>query len=484
MNLNYTFIKKNTFLIEYFIFILIISFPLFYKLGNPIIELWDESRNANNAIEMLKNHNYIVRYFNGSPDMWEVKPPLLIWFQVICFKFFGINEFALRFPSAFFTFALINIIIYFFHKEFKLRFVGYTVGLIIVSSQGYIDRHIARTGDHDATLVFFIFTSVLCFYKYITSNKNSSKYLIIGTIFLLLGTLTKSIVSIMFLPGIFVFLLYKKKFISTLKNPYFYISLIIYIGCIGFYYLYREYINPGYLKTVWNEELFPRYGNSSISSLYYINNFFESRFVPWIFILPFSIVFILITSKNAIKDLVILLSITGAIYLYVISNGSKNLWYDALLYPIFAIIISLSFYYFYTLISSKYPLYKYIIPIIFGILFIFPYTTISYRIFKENDKPSNSEIYSIPYFLRNKTNNNKKYTIIYNGYDAHILFYSKIWNQKNKPLKIKKNINTLHEHEYVIASEKKIKDKIENLYDFDIIEKKYMANIYYIKHKK
>ena len=82
------------------IILILASVPLFKDLGKDSLRMWDESRLAINAYEMYYNHQWLTTYFGGQPDLWNTKPPLMIWMQVISMKIFGINEFALRFPSA------------------------------------------------------------------------------------------------------------------------------------------------------------------------------------------------------------------------------------------------------------------------------------------------------------------------------------------------------------------------------------------------
>lgn len=58
-----------------------IAVPLFGHLDTLPLRLWDESRLAINAYEMMKDGDLIVTHFNGQPDMWNTKPPLMIWCQ-------------------------------------------------------------------------------------------------------------------------------------------------------------------------------------------------------------------------------------------------------------------------------------------------------------------------------------------------------------------------------------------------------------------
>ncbi len=79
MNNWKNFFLKNILDIIFIFSILILCYIIFFRhLGEFTIRIWDEGRNATNALEMLKTGNPIVTYFNGQPDMWNVKPPLHI----------------------------------------------------------------------------------------------------------------------------------------------------------------------------------------------------------------------------------------------------------------------------------------------------------------------------------------------------------------------------------------------------------------------
>src|ERR1700730_8648375 len=43
------------------------------------LQLWDESRNANNALEIARYGHWLVPTYKRGPDHWNTKPPLLIW---------------------------------------------------------------------------------------------------------------------------------------------------------------------------------------------------------------------------------------------------------------------------------------------------------------------------------------------------------------------------------------------------------------------
>jgi len=89
---------------KYVLLLLLISIPIFQHLGSQAIRLFDEARLANNAYEMYHSGFSLVTTYSGEPDMWNTKPPLLIWLQVLSMKVAGINETGLRLPSAFAAF--------------------------------------------------------------------------------------------------------------------------------------------------------------------------------------------------------------------------------------------------------------------------------------------------------------------------------------------------------------------------------------------
>src|SRR5688572_13968954 len=89
---------------KYIALALLIYVPVFGYLDIQPLRTWDESRIAINALEMLENGDWIATYYSGVPDNWNTKPPLLIWLQVILMKTIGVNEVAIRLPSAFAAF--------------------------------------------------------------------------------------------------------------------------------------------------------------------------------------------------------------------------------------------------------------------------------------------------------------------------------------------------------------------------------------------
>jgi 4-amino-4-deoxy-L-arabinose transferase-like glycosyltransferase len=150
-----------------FVFLLAVAFPALYEIGEVAIYNWDEGRNAMNAYEMYHNGNYIVRTIHGQPETYETKPPMLVWLQVLGFHLFGFNEYAIRFPSVLAVFGTLGLFLFFSKRVLHTWQIGVFASLALVSAGGYMRFHVARTGDHDALLLFFLLGGLLFFFRWI-----------------------------------------------------------------------------------------------------------------------------------------------------------------------------------------------------------------------------------------------------------------------------------------------------------------------------
>lgn len=329
--------------------ILIISvlcyLTFFHHLEEFTIRIWDEGRNAVNALEMMKTHNPIVTYFNNIPDMWNTKPPLHIWIVTIMYKIFGVNELALRLPSAISATLVVLLIFLFGLKVLKNRWIGFLGSLIILSSMGFPDLHIGRTGDYDALLVLFIFLGALSFFVYL--EKKINKYLYFSGLFLALAVLTKGIAGLLIVPGIVLYVLLSGNLIKLIKSKLFWKTILLFLLIVGGYYVIREFLNHGYLVAVWREEIWSRskenLGANGNDFWYYWKLFSNFRFQKWIYLIPISIITVLVTKNKTIKRFTLFAYIVSVSYFLIISKtGTKQMWYDSQLYPFMSLLAAIT----------------------------------------------------------------------------------------------------------------------------------------------
>lgn len=133
---------------------------LFCKLDNMDIVSWDEARHGVSAFEMLESGNYVVNTYDGSPDYYNLKPPLAFATMMAGFSLFGANVFGLRVFSSIATLLTIVIIMYACKKNGNY-FVSLIAAAVLITSRTFIAHHNARSGDADALFILF-YTAAVC----------------------------------------------------------------------------------------------------------------------------------------------------------------------------------------------------------------------------------------------------------------------------------------------------------------------------------
>jgi len=471
----------------YLLVLLLIYFPIFGFLDVLPIRIWDESRLALNAIEMSFNNDFIVTYFDGKPDMWNTKPPLLIWLQVIGIKVFGYSEVALRLPSALAAFLTCSLIFYTLTKYVKSSIFGFISAFILLTSIGFIGIHSSRTGDYDSLLALFTTASTLSFFLFLESKKNKYIYAFFGL--LAVGILTKSIAGLFFLPGLFLYVLVTKNVFIILRNKHFYFGVLIFVTVTFGYYLIRESQNNGYLLAVWNNELGGRFSNAlennNQSFWYYYDNLLNRRYAYWFLLIPVGIAVGLLNKNSRIKRITTLSTLLVLTYILIISSAKTKLaWYDVPMYPFLAILSTNGIYLIYSILKDTNISNKFISLNILPVLFLFiigvqPYREIMHLTYKPVEV-SWSKIYRISYHLKNLLDKDLPLDfdyILYDGYHAHIDYYVTLLGQQNKSTKLM-TISKLKENDIVIVAQQKLIDELEDHFEFEIVKETTQIKIY------
>lgn len=155
----------------------------------PLFDL-DEGAFSEATREMLVGGDYITTYLNG--ELRFDKPILIYWFQLLSVKLFGLNEFALRLPSAI-AGALWAGAIYWFVKRLIDSQTAFLAALFMVVSLQI--NTIAKAAIADALLNLFIVLTMFLLYLYYIHREN--RYLYGAFLAVGLGVLTKGPVAIM-----------------------------------------------------------------------------------------------------------------------------------------------------------------------------------------------------------------------------------------------------------------------------------------------
>ena len=453
--------------------------PVFGYLDTLPIRIWDEARIAINAYEMFNNGDFIVTHFDGEPDMWNTKPPLLIWIQVFFMEILGVNELAVRLPSAIAAFFTCTTLLFFSRMYLKKPWFGFIAVFVLITSHGYINVHSARTGDYDALLTLFTTLSGLLFFSY--CEKQNSKHLYLFFLFTALAVLTKSITGLLFLPAMLIYSLIRRKLIPLLKNKHFYIGLFLFLGLVLGYYLLREANNPGYIAAVQKNELGGRYlqvvENHHQGFWYYCNNLIDFQLSAWYLLVPCGLIAGFVVKNQRVNRITLFSFLMIVTFLLVISTSKTKLeWYDVPLYPFLAIVIAVFIVYVFDLlqnlkwINQRLPVN--VAPFVFLLLIgITPYQRILDKTFKPEEYGWDEDFYEIGYFLKDavkgKYNLNNQY-LLYDGYNAHNLFYLKILNDEGVQIAFK-DWRNLSPMDITIACQNQVKQYIKKHYKHEII---------------
>lgn len=469
---------------------IILYFPLFLHLEKLPMRIWDEARLAVNACEMHLNHNYLVTYFDGKPDMWNTKPPLMIWIQTFLIKIFGVCELAIRLPSAIAAFFTAVLLIYFSKRFLTDAWFGIIAGLMLITSFGYVHHHGTRTGDYDSLLTLITTTYCLAYFIFLESGKQ--KYMHLFFLGLTFAVLTKSIQGLLFLPALAIYsFTIKGKVAQLLKNKWFYFDAAFFILIIAGYYLSRENFNPGYLQAVSENELGGRYLKSPEGHdhefLFYYNSLIDLRYSYWYLLFIPGILFAFFKKNKIIRRIVIFSAINVTTYLLIISTAKTKLeWYDLPLYPFLCIVGANAIYWFFSYLKENNTLNRKLkinfIPMIFLILiFLKPYERIINKVYTPQE--NEADFYRISYFLRElikDPNPDRTYDICWDNHDkSHILFYVHMLNDKGKKCSMR-DCRYLKPGEKVVAIQDHEKEFIEKFYTYEILETYYHVKTYKI----
>jgi 4-amino-4-deoxy-L-arabinose transferase-like glycosyltransferase len=315
-----------------------------HQITRPGIYTWDESRQAVNAIEMLINGDVLITHFNGSPDLWNTKPPLLIWLMTLSMSLFGPNVVAIRLPSALAALGTVLVL-----ADFCLRYLrdwrkACLSGFIITTSVGFIGYHVASTADYDALLVFWETLYCFLFFKYLEDEQKHWK-LYLSAICLCGALLTKGIAGSLCLPGLAIYALWKRKFIRLIKNYRLYGVLLLVVAVVGGYYLLREQASTGFLQAVFTNEVSGRYLQAAEDHdgpiTYYYSLLIESQFVPWVYALPLCLLIGLFNRNVRIREVMIFCTVCSFVFLMLISTAhTKISWYSAPVIPFLSLIVA------------------------------------------------------------------------------------------------------------------------------------------------
>ena len=435
---------------------------------------WDESMFAVNTYEMMHNGKFFSAYFDGRPDLWNTKPPLTSWCQIIFVKLFGYNELALRLPSAIAAGLSVIFLFLFMVKTFDIIWAWLSI-LILLTSYGFINFHTARTADSDSLLTFFLLIGNINFLNYFLVN--NKRHIFIFFVFISLAFATKLYAALLFSPAYLIILIHQKKLKKFIFNRAFLSGIILFlVSGIGLLYL-REMDAPGYLKEVLFKDagrIYKTVENHNEPPTFYFDLLFNLRFSTWsvLFIIGSLCAFLSKdkTEKNVLLNLFILVSV----YLAIISfSVTKLQWYDMPVYPYLSVIAAYPIFLLFKTPSfeNRFTYFRSTIFLI-AIIFAYPYyimfnksqgNTISNG---ERDNESNERYI----FRRSKENTNLDgIKVYYYGHKGSLLFYKYKLAEQNQKIELC-NTDTFTINDKVLVCNDSLIYMLNNKFKFSVID--------------
>lgn len=447
------------------------------NLSASVFYDWDETRHAENALTMLRTGNYITPYFDGKPDMWNFKPPFSTWLITFGFRMFGANEFGLRFFSALFATLTIGLV-YFFGREIKGRLAGLTAGLVLLSVHAYTGFHSGRTGDPDALVIFFMTASLFLFYLY--EKKNRDYLLLLLSVSLALGFMTKNLVGLIPLGAMFFYSWYKgslKKYVSWKTLQCVIIFLLLTIP-----WLVLRYLDNGkeFVFKVLTYDIMKRGGqvieNHPGDLSYYFNIVSKDMWYLATILLVILAFYSYQTIKRKNSRIVLVLFSFLTIFLAFTIAKSKLEWYILPVYPFASLLIG----FFISDMKEKFNIKYEIIAIVIFVMLLFPIADsikVTNNPYLDSDVKSYREL--IPEF---KKMGNVWYYGNYEGnkgdFRQALLFTLKA-NIKGELLHYKNaSAVELRRGEYIVTVKKDFAGIFSNRTDLELIKKQGNAHIF------
>lgn len=225
-----------------------------YVDGQPLpIQLWDESRVVVNALEMHAHGFSLITTYGWRPDLWNTKPPLLVWAMAASLSLFGVSETALRLPT---MAAALGVLGLTFGLTRRLSGSTWTAALataLLTLSAGFFGEHAARTADYDVPLSLFVTAYAGALFFLLHRRRPSPGRLAIAAALIAAATLTKGIAGLTPGVGVVAYVLIIGRWRRALTWPYLAMGLGAAVPVAAFL-VARELASPGYLRaTLFND---------------------------------------------------------------------------------------------------------------------------------------------------------------------------------------------------------------------------------------
>jgi 4-amino-4-deoxy-L-arabinose transferase-like glycosyltransferase len=217
----------------------------------PAVIDYDEGNYSQVALQMISRGDWVTPYNNGVRFL--EKPPLMYWITALSFRAFGVNEFALRLPSALAVIALVGVVTLFARRAAGER-AAVMAGLCAAFCVGTF--LFTREALHDVWLVLFVTLALYAFLEWHQSPLPSLGPALLFYASLAGAVMTKSLVGVAFPVGIVALFYAVSRSRPAWRRLHLLPGSLLFLLLAAPWHYLAAVRNPGFLRSFFlNEQL-------------------------------------------------------------------------------------------------------------------------------------------------------------------------------------------------------------------------------------
>lgn len=476
------------------LFVVLGYFPLFLHLDTLPARLFDESRQALSALEMLRTGDWLVTRYQGVTDLYNTKPPLLFWSITASYALLGPGELAMRLPVAILAWATCFVLLRYVWRVTASPWTGLFAALILLTSGGYVTTHVSRTADFDAPMIFFMFSSMVLMHRW---SRAGAGHLVFWSLALLsLGVFTKSVQAMLYLPGMLIALIWERRAQALFKERWTYIGAGFFVLLIGGFLFFRESAEAGYLQAVLYNDIIGRAGEAldghAAPPEFYIKLLYTWQFNHWWWMSLLGAALGLAHRNVELRSWTRWLVCIGVCYLAAITTAETKMeWYCAPLLPLLAALAAIPIQALVTLLQEEEFTTRYlrgrVLPASAAVLiFLLPYLTILGKVYKPKENPWDWAYYDCAYAIRGSVRNGNAMVadaLCYVGDRQHLNFQLALLKETGRDIQLTSR-DELRPGMTVMLSQPEVEEWVQQRFHHLLLEQKDALRVYRLLAEK
>lgn len=340
---------------------------LYYSNQDKYLHDWDERYHALVAKNLIKDPlkpvlrkdavlPYDYKEWWGN-HIWLHKQPLFLWQMAASMKIFGVNEFAVRIPSAILC-ALLTLILYRMGILLHRKVAGLSASLLFCFSFFSIEQSTGAIGmDHnDIATTFYISASLWALFEYYCSRK--FKWL------LLIGILSGMAILVKWLIGLLVygcwalcFTIYENKntYFIEIKRMMISFGIAILVFLPWQLYSFHHFPTEAFYEFNFNRQHLTTVVESHTgSNLFYLNSIFDHYGALGVPMILLGLIALWRATLESRYKILLLSSVAIPYVFFSLISSTKTIGYVFYIAPFFLFISALSVEWIINIVDEKY----------------------------------------------------------------------------------------------------------------------------------